>query len=115
MLSLFHNKLPAEKAHHSLQVLVLDAKGHYTVAGAEVRLYEAGTRKVIAAAQVDTGSSYDGQSAIPVHFGLGMDRVVDVEVTTMSNRGRVLTLVSGVNTAQLAGKPLVVKTKASGQ
>jgi hypothetical protein len=109
-LSLFHNKLPLKLAHHSLKVLVVDSQGHFTKAGAEVRLYVAGTREPLGAGLVDTGSSYDGQSALPVHFGLSKDRIVDVEVTTMSNHGRVLTRVAGVNTLKYIGKSLVVKT-----
>jgi penicillin amidase len=108
-LSLYHNTLPPEQAHHSLKVLVLDSKGHFTKAGSEVRLYMAGTSQVIAAAQVDTGSGYDGQSALPVHFGLGKDLKVDVEVTTMSNHGRIITRVKDVDTASFQGKPLIVK------
>jgi hypothetical protein len=66
---------------------------------------------VISAAQVDTGSGYDAQSAIPVHFGLGKDMVVDVEVTTMSNQGRQITRVANVDTAALHGTPLTVKAR----
>jgi penicillin amidase len=110
-LSLYHNTLPPEQAGHSLQVLVLDEQGHYTKAGSEVRLYVAGTRQIIAAAQVDTGSSYDGQSALPVHFGLGKDMKVDVEVTTMSNHGRLITRAEAIDTASLHGSPLIIKAK----
>jgi len=112
VLSLFHNKLPAVQAHRSLQVLVLDSKGHYTQAGAEVRLYVAGTHQVLGARQMDTGSAYDGQSAIPVHFGLAKEGKVDVEVTSMSNLGRKITRVEGVDPSLLQGKPLIIKTVA---
>jgi hypothetical protein len=110
-LSLWHNKLSPAQARHSLAVMVLDSQGHYTKAGAEVRLYEAGTRQVIAAAQVDTGSGYDGQSVIPIHFGLGRDRKVDVEVTAMSNQGRVVTRIPGVNSAAYVGKMLTIRAR----
>jgi len=105
-LSLYRNNLSKEQARHSLSVLVLDSNGHYTKAGAEVRLYEAGTRHVVGTAQVDTGSSYDGQSALPVHFGLGRDYTVDVEVT-----GHPITRIENVHTAAYVGKTLIVKAK----
>ena len=108
-LSLYHNMLPAEQAHHSLEVMVLDQNGHYTKAGAEVRLYVAGTHQVLGARLVDTGSSYDGQSTLPVHFGLGNNSKVDVEVTGMSNHGRIVTRVDGVDISAYIGKPLIVK------
>lgn len=108
-LSLYHNTLPAEQAHHSLEVMVLDKDGHYTKQGSEVRIYAAGTRQILGTGLVDTGSSYDGQSVLPVHFGLGSDRTVDVEVTSMSNHGRVVTRVAGINNLDYIGKPLVIK------
>ncbi len=111
-LSLYRNLLPAEQAHHSLSVLVLDSKGHYSEAGAEVRVYSAGTRKVLGAQQVDTGSAYDAQSALPLHFGLPAAGKVDVEVTSMSNEGRKITRVEGIDPLSLQGNPLIVKVVA---
>jgi len=58
---------------------------------------------------VDSGSSYDGQSVLPVHFGLGKDSKVDVEVTSMSNHGRIVTRVEGVDSTAHIGKPLIVR------
>ena len=110
VLSVYHNRMAPEKARHSLQVLVLDSKGHYTQAGAEVRLYKAGTREVLGARLVDTGSGYDAQSALPVHFGLPDPGKVDVEVTSMSNQGRKIRRVENVDPWSLSGKPLIVKT-----
>jgi len=46
-LSLYRNLLPPARARRSVQVLVLDDKGHYTRAGSEVRIYAPGTRKVL--------------------------------------------------------------------
>ena len=50
---------------------MVDAKGHSTLPGAEVRLYRAGTREVLGGRLVDTGSAYNSQMIIPLHFGLG--------------------------------------------
>jgi hypothetical protein len=66
---------------------VLDARGHATRAGAEVRVFAAGTRQLLAAGLVDAGSGYDAQSEAPVHLGLARSGRVDVEVTWPS-RGK---------------------------
>jgi hypothetical protein len=49
-------------------------------AGAEVRVYVAGTRRLLATRLVDSGSGYNAQSVIPVHAGLASNAAVDVEV-----------------------------------
>jgi hypothetical protein len=107
---LFRNLLPPDRARRSLQVLVLDEKGHYTRAGSEVRIYAAGTRTLLGAGMVDTGSGYCSQSALPVHFGLGRhEGPVDVEVTYLTQAGRRIARVANVDPAAYAGKYLVVK------
>jgi hypothetical protein len=77
------NMLPAADAARNVQVRVVDAKGRATRAGAEVRLYAADSKieGVIASRLVDSGSGYDAQSDLPVHFGVpaGVSRV-DVQV-----------------------------------
>ena len=60
---------------------MLDRNGRATRAGAEVRVYRAGTQRLIGSGLVDAGSGYNAQSDLPVHIGLGnLDRV-DVQVT----------------------------------
>ena len=86
--ALYRNLLPRERAARSLQVMVLDSKGRAARAGAEVRLYVAGTRKVVGGRIVDSGSGYTSQSQAPVHFGLGDVKKVDVEVTSFTAAGR---------------------------
>ena len=66
-------------------MIVLDAKGHHTRFGAEVRLYDASGR-ILGTRQVSTGGGYNSQSAIPLHFGLAQLEPVTVEVTFMTNR-----------------------------
>jgi hypothetical protein len=73
--------LPDSLARRSLRVRVLDGRGRATRAGAEVRVYAAGTRRVLATRLVDAGSGYDAQSDVPVHIGLPTTAAVDVEVT----------------------------------
>jgi hypothetical protein len=74
------NELPDSTARRSLKVRVLDRRGRATRAGAEVRVYAAGTRRLLATRLVDAGSGYDAQSDLPVHIGLPTTGAVDVEV-----------------------------------
>jgi hypothetical protein len=105
---LFRNLLPAAKARQSLEVTVLDAKGHFTQPGAEVRVYGAGG-KLLGTGQVSTGGGYGAQGATPVHFGLpGVSRVT-VEVTFMSAKGRQTQRVANVDLKAYAGKTLIVR------
>jgi len=75
------NMLPSADAARGLHVRVVDDKGRATLAGAEVRVYAAGTTRLIAARLVDSGSGYDAQNDMPVHVGVpaGVTRV-DVQV-----------------------------------
>lgn len=79
--ALFTNALSDSVARRSLRIRVLDAHGRATRAGAEVRVYSAGTRDLLATALVDAGSGYDAQSDTPVHLGVARAGRVDVEVT----------------------------------
>ena len=93
---LYRNLLPAAQSKRSVEVLVVDQQGRATRAGSEVRVYSAGTRKVLGAGLVDTGSGYCSQNVMPVHVGLpSMDRV-DVEVTALTKRGRAVIRRAGV-------------------
>jgi len=103
------NALPAADAARSLLVRVLDARGRATRAGAEVRVYAAGTRRLLGTRLVDTGSGYDAQSELPVHFGLPSPGRVDVEVTWPNGRRRVVTHARGVDPAAHRGRALVVR------
>lgn len=104
----FRNALPADAKKRSLSVLVLDAKGHHTRFGAEVRLFDA-TGRILATRQVVTGGGYNSQRAAPVHFGLATLAPVRVEVTFMSKAGRKKQTLSGVNPADFHGKSLVIR------
>ena len=109
--SLYRNLLPPEQARQSIQVLVQDARGRATRAGSEVRVYAAGTRKLLGTGIVDTGGGYASQNVIPVHVGLGTDAAVDVEVTTMGKGGRKVTKISKVSPDKVPGRVLVVKAE----
>ncbi|MDF1502366.1 CRTAC1 family protein [Roseisolibacter sp. H3M3-2] len=88
--ALLRNVLPPAVARRSVQVRVR------APAGAEVRVYAAGTRRRLAARWTDAGSGYDAQSMAPVHVGLPTAGRVDVEVTVPNGRTRVRTTVRNV-------------------
>jgi hypothetical protein len=84
------NVLPDSVARRSLSIRVLDQRGRATRAGAEVRVYAAGTRRVLATRLVDAGSGYDAQSDVPAFAP------VDVEVTWPAAGERRMAKRSGV-------------------
>lgn len=106
---LFRNDLAADVAARSIQVLVLDARGHYTRAGSEVRVFKAGTDELLGLRMVDTGSGYNAQNAKPVHVGLSETSDIDVHVTVMTPDGGKTQVFRNVNWRELAGKPFIVK------
>ncbi|MFN7917296.1 MAG: CRTAC1 family protein [Vicinamibacterales bacterium] len=108
---LFHNTLPAEAKARSLAVLVLDAQGHFTQVGAEVRVFDARGR-VLASRQVVSGGGYNSQRTGPVHVGLTSLAPVTVEVTFMGQKGRTTQRVPGIRPADYARKPLIVRRTA---
>ncbi|HYB96899.1 MAG TPA: CRTAC1 family protein [Vicinamibacterales bacterium] len=85
---IMRNQLAASDAARGLHVRVLDARGRATRAGAEVRVFAAGSARLIGARLVDGGSGYDSQNDMPVHVGVPADVTrVDVQVI-MPQRGR---------------------------
>lgn len=105
---LFRNTLPEADKARSLSVLVLDAKGHHTRFGSEVRLFDQ-SRRLLATRLVPAGGGYNAQSAAPVHFGLATAGPVRVEVTFMSTAGRRIQTIEGVNPADFRGRRLEVR------
>lgn len=106
---LLRNALPTADAGRSLQVRVVDGRGRATRAGAEVRLFAAGTRRPLGTQLVDAGSGYDAQSEMPVHFGLATAAAVDVEVTFPAAGRRLVARVRGVRPAAWRGRVLTVR------
>lgn len=107
--SLLQNLLRPEFAWHSLQVRVLDEAGHSTRAGAEVRIYAEGTRTLLGTRRVDSGSGYDAQSDLPVHFGIPGGQRVDVEVTVPAAGRRTVTRLDGVDPRALQGRAVEIR------
>jgi hypothetical protein len=96
---LFRNLQPREVARRSLAVSVVDSEGRHTLPGAEVRVYTAGTRQLISSGLVDTGGGYCTQSVVPVHLATGQAERVDIEVASMSARGRQITVRPNISVA----------------
>lgn len=108
---LFHNRLPAKRHGGSLQVAVLDARGHHTRAGAEVRLYDA-SGALLGTRLVPTGDGYNSQGTQPLHFGLAGDERVTVAVTFLTETGRVTQRIPDVDPRQWTGKTFTVRQQA---
>jgi hypothetical protein len=77
---ILRNRLPPSAAKRSIHVRVLDARGRATHAGAEVRAYDSGSGRLLAARLVDSGSGYDAQNDMGVAFGFAAATPVDIEV-----------------------------------
>jgi hypothetical protein len=111
MHSLLRNDLTANVARRSLSISVVDSRGHASLAGAEVRVFTAGSHRLIATRLVDTGSGYDAQNVMPVHVGLPSEAAVDVEVIFPRGGKRPVTRVPGVDPKRWRGKSLVVRVQ----
>ncbi len=100
------NLLPAADAARGLHIRVVDAQGHATLAGAEVRVYAAGTTRLIGSRLMDSGSGYDAQNDMPAHVGVpaGVARV-DVQVIAPRHGRRVPVWQRGV----VPGKTVTVR------
>jgi imidazolonepropionase-like amidohydrolase len=106
-LALFRNMLPAASASRSMSVRVVDANGRATLAGAEVHVFAAGTRRLLGTRLVDTGSGYNAQNDAPVHFGLPSTGPVDIEVVWPSRGERKSTWQRNVRPA--GGRPVIIR------
>ena len=83
------NMLATDAAGRSIHVRVLDGDRRDTRAGAEVRLFVAGSTTPLGTRLLDAGSGYDAQSALPVHFGIERRVALEVEVVYPRNGRRV--------------------------
>ncbi len=96
----------------SLAIDVTDRNARRTRAGSEVRLFRAGTRELLSAGLVDSGSGYCSQSELPVHLGLPAEwsGPVDVEIVTLLGGSRHVSVVRGIDPAHYRGRALRVIT-----
>jgi hypothetical protein len=107
MHALLRNELPRDVARRALLIHVLDERAR-TMPGAEVRVYSAATRMLLGVRLVDTGSGYNSQNSLPVHFALPYETAVDVEVTTVARGERRITKVRA---AAGGGRLLTVRVR----
>ncbi|MGQ0537784.1 MAG: CRTAC1 family protein, partial [Gemmatimonadaceae bacterium] len=107
---LLRNSLPPLEASRSLAVRVVDADGRSLFAGAVVRLYVAGTRRLLGTRLVDAGSGYNSQGEQPVHFGLALPlgAAVDIEVAFPAAGERLTVWTRGVRPQQRPGRAATV-------
>jgi hypothetical protein len=105
---LLRNLLPAADARRSLHVRVVDLRGRARFPGAEVRVFAAGTRRLLGTRLVDSGSGYNTQHDMPVHFGLSSAGLVDVEVR-IRQPGKRAEAVRRVDPGRYAGRALIVR------
>ena len=78
-----------------------------------MRLFDA-SGKLLRTGIVDTGSGYNSQNAMPVHFGLPREGLVDVEITVLTPQGRKAARISDIDPSSYAGRWLVVLMDDSG-
>jgi hypothetical protein len=109
------NLLAPEEAARSLKVMVLNEKGIHTRAGTEVRLFTSGTRQLLGTRIIETGSGYNAQSVVPAHFGVPGEGTVDVEITTMTKKGRRTLLMEDVDPRDYRAGSLSVRVDGEGQ
>jgi VCBS repeat protein/ASPIC/UnbV protein len=110
---LLRNDLGSGATRRSLSVSVVNERGRALLAGAEVRLYSTATHRIIGTRLVDTGSGYDAQNVMPVHFGLPTMAPVEVEVIFPHGGRRKVTHVPTVDPRRFQGRLLVVKVAAN--
>jgi hypothetical protein len=109
MHGIWRNVSAPDPGGRSLFVRVVDSAGRATRAGAEVRVYRAGSRTLLGARLVDAGSGYNAQNDLPVHFGVPMDVRVDVEVTWPAGGRRTVVTRRGVDVAALQNRSLEIR------
>ena len=103
---IMRNLLPPADAARGLHVRVVDARGRATLAGAEVRVFAAGSTRLIGTRLVDSGSGYDAQNDMPVHVAVpsGVARV-DVQVIVPSGGKRIAVWQRGTS----PGKTITIR------
>jgi penicillin G amidase len=109
MHQLMRNDLPDSVRGRSVQVRVLDPRGRATRAGAEVRVYAAGSTRLLGLRVIDAGSGYNAQSDLPAHVGVGREARVDILVTVPRGGRRLDRWVRGVVVSRHVGQPLIVR------
>ncbi len=111
--ALLRNQLEGAPQQRWLSVAVIDERGHARRAGVEIKLYAAGTNRVLGTRIVDTGSGYNSQDVLPVHFGLPDLEPVDVEVAYAAGR-RVSARFNGIKPQNADDRRLEIQVPRDG-
>jgi hypothetical protein len=76
------------RARRSLSIDVVDAQGHHTRPGADVRVYAAGAHRLISSGLVDTGGGYCSQSVMPARVATASAERVDAILAGARKRAK---------------------------
>lgn len=110
---LMRNTMPPRDAARSLEVVATDSAGRWTLPGAEVRVFDAATNRLLGTRLVDSGSSYCAQGMAPLHFGLPHGvRSVNIELTWFTGWQRRITWTRRVDPAAHMDRPLTIRATA---
>jgi len=74
-----------------------------------------GATEVFGTGILDTGSGYNAQNAMPVHFGMAGRERVDVEITSMTKGGRKISRLTNVSPGGLPNNCLAIRIGLDGQ
>ena len=107
---LYRNDLSPDQAARSIQVRLVDGQRRHRYAGAEVRVFDAASGRLLGTRLLDTGGGYCSQGAAPVHVGLppGVE-LVEVEVTVLGPEGRTSERTRGVDPTAIPGRVLELR------
>lgn len=96
----------------AIAIDVVDRNARRTRAGSEVRAYRTGTRELLAAALVDSGSGYCSQSEMPVHLGINgaWTGNIDLEIITLLGGARRVSVVRDIDPDRYRGRALRIIT-----
>jgi imidazolonepropionase-like amidohydrolase len=106
---ILRNMMDSSGTRRSIKVRVLGPTAHANRAGAEVRVFAAGTRQLLAMRLLDTGSGYNAQNDMPLTIGLPRTGAVDVEVSWPAAGRRETTLVRSVTPGRSVAAMTTVK------
>ena len=107
--ALLRNTLDKSNAYRSMSLVLTNENDARVFQGAEVRVFEAGTERVLASRLVDTGGGYVSQSMTPVHIGLGNIERVDIIVTWPDGRFRRNWRFEDVEVPAETGTPMTIE------
>lgn len=107
---LFRNLLAKPDATRSILVRTVDDRVRATRAGTEVRVYAAGTKQLVAARIVDSGSGYNAQNDVPVQIGLpAAIGKIDVVATFPAAGRKVVASLRNLDPATMSSRLVVIR------